>query len=288
MKKFFLKCSVFVIVFLAANFLYLVICMKFDWNFSKRIEALNLKGATYKNIVLGNSLAMDGIDSRLLSSNPNNTYNLAIGGASLTTNYIQLCEYLEIAETKPKTVFLGVGTYRKNIFESHTVHPVVQYTKSDYIFKLTHLPMVQFKWMFVELTKKIINSDHRNAKIIQGQLRITKTVADKTKKEIVPKAIPFSKYKNADTIMQMVQLCNENNIELIILEMPGFKNTRNNEAIGPYELDYSESMKVKLYNFNGPEIDSVIDPNNDWLGGSHLNKKGAEKFTKYLKSYVVQ
>lgn len=288
MQKFIFKIGLFILLFLLINIFYLIIIQKFDWNFSKRIEALNLKKPTYENIILGNSLPMDGIDSRLLSSDPNNTYNLAIGGAGLNTNYIQLHEYLEIAQIKPTRVVLGIGSYRENIFKKNKIHPIVQFTKSDYTYKLTDLPVVKFKWLFIELIKKIISSEHRNAEIVQGQLRIMRTVADKTKKKETTSTVPFSEYRNSEYIKQMAQLCDQNNIELILIEMPGFRNTRNNQSIGPYEMNYPQSAKVKLYNFNGPDIDAVLDPNNDWLGGSHLNKKGAEKFTKYIRNYIIR
>jgi len=262
--------------------------MKYDWNFSKRIEALNLENPVYENIILGNSLPMDGINSRLLSIDPNSTYNLAIGGASLKDNYIQLQEYLEFSLKKPERVLLGIGSYREGFFINNRINPVIQFTKSDYNYKLTDLPMFKFKWMFIELLKKIISSEHRNAETVQGQLRITKTVADNTKKDAITKDIPFSEYQKSYFIKQMALLCNQNNIELILIEMPGFRNTRNYNSIGPYEIHYNQSVKVKLYNFNGPDIDAILDPNKVWLGGSHLNKNGAEKFTEYINNYIMK
>ena len=70
--------------------------------------------------------------------------------------------------------------------------------------------------------------------------------------------------------------------------MPGFRNTRNNENIGPYEIHYDQPIKVKLYNFNGSDIDVCLDPNKDWLGRSHLNETGAKKLTEYISHYIIK
>ena len=262
--------------------------MKFDWNFSKRIEALELQKPVYKNIVIGNSLSMDGIDSQMLSSDSSGTYNLSIGGASLKTNYIQLQEYISIALKKPERIILAVGSYRDNFFSDMSIQPIVEFTMTDYTYKFEDLPMIKFKWIFTELLKKMISAEHRSAKRVQGQLRIRRTVADNTLINIPINNIPFSKYQNSIYIKQIAELCNRNKIELIIIEMPGFRYTRNNQTVGPYEINYNQNVKVDLYNFNGPDIDSILDPKVDWLGGSHLNKYGAEKFTKYISHYVIK
>lgn len=265
----------------------MVLCMNVDWNFSKRLEAISLENPVYENIVLGNSLAMDGIDSRRLSLDSSSTYNLAIGGASLKTNYIQLEEYIDIAFKKPKRVILAVGSYRSGFFKNMSIQPMVEFTMSDYSYKLSDLPMMKFKWLFIELLKKIISSEHRNAKIVQGQLRISRTVADKTSLGEPFQNIPFLKYQNSNYIKQMAELCKKNEIELILIEMPGFRNTRNNKAIGPFDVHYNQSLNVKLFNFNGSDIDIILDPNKDWLGGSHLNETGAKKFTEYISQYII-
>ena len=57
----------------------------------------------FEIIVIGNSLAMDGINTEMLGK----AYNLSIGGATLNTNKRQLEEYLESCQKKPKKVILA-------------------------------------------------------------------------------------------------------------------------------------------------------------------------------------
>jgi hypothetical protein len=80
----------------------------------------------------------------------------------------------------------------------------------------------------------------------------------------------------------MAYLCSQNNIDFIIIELPGVNETQNRSAIGPYNLVVNDQDSVVLYNFNSYEFCRFIDPEKDWAGLSHLNKYGAMKFTKRL------
>ena len=124
MKKFIVKIISITILILGVNFLYLQIIQQNDWNFKKRLEAINLENPKYDILVIGNSLAMDGIDTKYMSENGFQAYNLAIGGATLKTNYVQLKEYLSTYDYKPKLIILGVGTYM-NSFDGDQIHPIV-------------------------------------------------------------------------------------------------------------------------------------------------------------------
>src|SRR5687768_3791462 len=111
MRKFLIKIGYFAIIFIIINFIFLALISLTDWNFKKRIEALRMEKPKFDLIVLGNSLAMDGIDTKLLTEKGLNSYNMAIGGANAETNYIMLEEYLDKCETKPQYVIFGVATY---------------------------------------------------------------------------------------------------------------------------------------------------------------------------------
>ena len=69
--------------------------------------------------------------------------------------------------------------------------------------------------------------------------------------------------------------------------MPGFAKTRNTSNLGPYEIDFGDGLEVELYNFNGRYVSEFLDARSDWLGGSHLNQRGAEKFTKILRKEIA-
>src|SRR6185295_13532656 len=128
MKRFFQKIFLILILFTLGNYAYLVIVKKYDWNFSKHLEANGFQNKQFDLIAIGNSLVMDGIDTKLLSTNGISSYNLAIGGVNLNTIYIQLSNYLK-ANRKPKYVLLGLSScLNEKIFEEGEIHPIVDFT----------------------------------------------------------------------------------------------------------------------------------------------------------------
>ena len=175
MQKFIIKVSLFFLFFTLINAAYLIIIKKDDWNFSKRIEALNLGTPKYDVLVLGNSLAMDGIDANYLTKKGFLTYNTALGGSSLETNLIQLQDYLAMYEYKPKIIILGLGSYLNNFESTGNIHPVVDFTKTnENNYELEDIPLIKFKWLFKENLKKIFSKQHRDAILVDGQLRFSK------------------------------------------------------------------------------------------------------------------
>lgn len=232
----------------------------------------------YDILVIGNSLAMDGIDTRFLSDNGYNSYNLAIGGSSLETNYIQLKEYLSIYDHKPKYVILGLGSYL-NSFESGNVNPIVDFTQKNNVYELTDLPVLKFKWLFKEQLKKIVSKDHREAFLDKGQLKFKKSIMDNS--TINPKSeLPIDKYMTSLVLQQIIVLCEKENIKLLVLEMPGFKKDRHKLNESVFHLDGEKNAFLIDYNYF--EFCELFDDQKDWIGNSHLNQFGAKKFTSYI------
>ncbi len=280
MTKFITRLFLFMVLFVLINISYLTMVINFDWNFSKRIEALNLNFPKYDILVLGNSLAMDGIDTEYLTDCGFPSYNLALGGASLKTNIIQLSEYLSMYEYKPKIVLLGLGSYL-NDFDSEEINPIVDFTMmKKKTYSLEDIPIFKFKWLFKEQLKKIVSKPHRDAYIKSGQLRFSKSVPDNTSIS-KGKIFPIGQYRSSQSLKAIIDICNSNKIKLIILEMPGFRNTRH-EKINPCYVIDEESGNGFIYDFNYYDFGSLFVDDEDWIGNSHLNEKGAIKFTKYI------
>lgn len=279
MKKFIKRVALFLLLFILINISYLIIIQKIDWNYSKRIEALNMDDPKYEVLVLGNSLAMDGIDTKYLSENGYASYNTAIGGSSLKTTCIQLQEYLSLYEHKPKFVILGLGSYLSR-FDGEGINPIVEFTMDDKHYSIHDIPILKFKWLFKEQLKKIFSKSHRDAYLINGQLRFSKTVSD-VSQEKENKSFPLDEYLSSEILKSIINICNSNGIKLIILEMPGFKKTRHLKSDDCYIID-KEAKNGFLYDFNYYEFGDNFDDDKDWIGNSHLNEKGARKFSQYI------
>jgi hypothetical protein len=287
MQKFIKKVSLFFLFFTLINVAYLIIIKKVDWNFSKRIEALNLNTPKYEVLVLGNSLAMDGIDANYLTKKGFLTYNTALGGSSLETNLIQLQDYLAMYEYKPKIIILGLGSYLNNFESTGNVNPIVDFTKTnENNYELEDIPLIKFKWLFKDNLKKIFSKPHRDAILVNGQLRFSKTVPDNTN-VVKENKFPINDYISSNVLNSIIDVCNSNKIKLVILEMPGFKKTRH-EIQHPCFIIDKEFNNGFLYDFNYNGFGESFNDNEDWIGNSHLNEKGARKFTNNILDVLEQ
>lgn len=283
MKKFILKIISFFILIICINIIYLFVIQKTDWNYKKRLEALNFKKPTFDLLVFGNSLTMDGVDTDYLTKHNYNSYNMSIGGATIKTSYIQLKEYLESYSYKPKYVIYGMGSYI-DYGKIEQVHPIVEFTKKNKNYTIGDIPMLRFKWTFKELLRKIISKKHREAKIVKGQLRFEKLTIDQTKLN-TKNQFSLKKYTESKYIKKLIDICNLNNIKLILVEMPGSKSVRHLKEFDCMVLD-SKNQNGILFDFNTIDYGRSYDTKKYWISNHHLNAVGARKFTKDLISII--
>lgn len=228
-------------------------------------------------LIIGNSFAMDGFDAELITENGISAYNLAISGASLKTNMLQLKEYLTTNPIKPKYVILGVGSYFK-YFGNDDIHPIVDFTSVDKKYGIKDLPLIRFKWLFKEFLKKVVSKPHREAELVLGQLRTSKIETDTSKYNLSNK-FPVDEFVSNKYIASILRICNENNIRLFIVEMPGFKGVRHSISVNDLILDTVTKNGI-IIDLNTIEEGEIFIENEDWIGNSHLNMNGAKKFTK--------
>ena len=291
MKQYIIKVLLFLILFLIGNYLYLYIIKKIDNGFSKSVEISNFKDMKYDCIILGNSLSLDGIDTEYLTNKGISAYNFGLGGTNLRSNYIQLTHYLS-ENQKPKFIILGLSSilsnYRSSISDE-PLHPIIEHIYGISSITYENLPVIKFKWLASEILKKIALKDHREAKVVLGQLKTKRIVPDRTNYNNRNDSIlKYENYKGAIYLFKIDSICKLNNIDIINIEMPGFKNTQNNIPIGPHILNGSNNT-FKIYNLNNKKIClELFDSNNDWLGNSHLNEYGALKLTKYINENILK
>jgi hypothetical protein len=276
MKNFIRKVLLFFLGFALLNLLYLLLIIKTDFTFMKRMESLNFQEPNHDILILGNSLGMDGIDSDIFVAQGYDCYNLALGGASIATSKQMLEEYIDKYNHVPKVCILPLGSYISN-FNDKSIHPVVEFTSKNHHYSFSDLPITKFKSSGIELLKKIVSEDHRNAYLNLGQLRFSKTRVDDTNynDQLV---FPLEKFLLSNQLLEFIKLCDHYNIVCVIVEMPGFKNTRNSNPIGPYLFNQFKN-NVYLFNLNNIEFPNWIDDQKHWIGNSHLNEIGAREFS---------
>jgi hypothetical protein len=147
-------------------------------------------------------------------------------------------------------------------------------------FGIEDIPISKFRWLGFEVFKRLISKDHRRARLVQGQLRIQKTVGDRTKYK--DQELNLQMFESSYWLGELARLCADNSIQLFIVEMPGYRETLNQSGLGPHTITFKNDYKAKVYNFAAKEISDAFDPEGDWVANSHLNQKGAVTFTQML------
>jgi hypothetical protein len=153
-------------------------------------------------------------------------------------------------------------------------------------YGIKDIPITKFNWAAMELLKKAVLTQYRNTKVINGHKESLATIPDNS--TYSNNCLDIQKFEAAIWINKLADLCTRNNIELIILDLPGVKETQNISEIGPYDLHFANNSYAKLYNLNSQSFCSFIDKDRDWAGRSHFNKKGAEKFTSEMNNLIFR
>lgn len=274
----------FVLFSLVINSIYLGIIMTSDWDFRKRIESIRFKNPDFDLLVLGSSIAQYGVDTELLTTKGIKSYNLALVGSSVKTYYIQLNEYISKNLRRPKFVILAANAFLEE-FDQKGIQPVVEFTMKYQQYDIKDLPLSKFRWQGTELFKKAFSGEYRRGYLSYGQVRRSKIVPDNS--QLTDLYLNIEKYRSSEWIRKLAELCNSNNIEFIIVEMPCVKETQNLSAIGPYSVNFSNGSSATLFNLNSRDFSSFIDPARDWVGMSHFNANGAARFTEQLYKVVL-
>ena len=284
----FIKNSLFFLLFFAffftlVNLIYLGLLVSTDEGFKKRLQSLKFDDPDFELLVLGTSFAEYGIDTEYLTTNGIKSFNLALAGNSFETSYIQLNEYLTQYSHRPDYVLLVFNSYKEPT-DSDIIEPIIEATMLDYKYGLKDAPILRFTWLGTEMIKKLLSHKHRKARLVYGQVKFEKSNPDNTAYDDIilnPEIIESRSWGG-----EIAKLCDNNGIKLILVEIPGFRDTQNISEIGPYEINFINGHSSILYNFNSQEFCKIFDSKKDWIGRSHLNEFGAEKFTKELLDMI--
>lgn len=282
MKRFLVKIIIITLSFIGINIGFFYFIKFSNPEFQKAAEISKFKGQDYSCIIIGNSLALDGFDTKLLTEKGISSYNFAVGGGTLLTSMLQLERYLQFNKP-PKFVFLGLRTrFLNRDLDSKVINPVIGYFYEERRLTLDALPVVQFKWLATAAMKTLVSSEHRNAEMVFGQYRTTRAVPDDTKLKVQEDPLDYLAISSSTDLKRLAELGQKYNFDIVIFEMPLFRNLRNNRP----EFDRVEIngfAPIPVINVNRNEVvDSLFEPKKDWLGNSHLNVKGGQKFTQFI------
>lgn len=214
-----------------------------------------------------------------------------------TGEFFTLREYFTELGMRSEIDYMNSGFDKIGILNDETL-------KFSFSEKISYLfPVIRFHDRYQKLTEFDIRKLVQKAEIsYKGYLYDTKT--EKYKYKLKNNYKDYKKYeeehkssdlKNIDLkipdyvnekIDLLVQLCKENNSELIIITMP----TTDERAIEKYEIfkEFAKEKELKYVNFNF-EVDEPINWETDTQDkGTHLNIRGAEKVGRYISKYLSE
>jgi hypothetical protein len=283
LKRFLIFTGLLIAGFALLNLVFMGWLGKYDLEFLKVKEAHSFTNQSINCLVLGNSTAMDGINTSMLETSRGSAYNFSVGGATLKTNFIQLQTYLE-KNRNPDRVFICLSSAHMRYVPTEEVNPTVGHYYG--ITDISALPLFTFRWLFTENIKKLFSSDHRSTRIARGQYQTSRTIPDPTSfREGVVSDSGYGSYRGPGYhyLREMIALCQRRNIPVALVEMPCWKEAQD---LRPHQVirDTAISQKpIWVLNGNNRQLcDSLLDPAKDWLSRNHLNLSGSVKFTGYL------
>lgn len=286
MNKFLLKIGWFIGIVILLNVFYVLLLLQFSPGFKKISELSKFENQKFETIVIGNSMALDGIDAEYLTYKGIPTYNFAIAGCHVSTSLSLFENYLK-KNKKPKMVLVGLSSAIGQAYLNpvpYTNPEVEFFIHPNLLSNLTNPPLLNFQWLAVDLLKILISKDHREAKMVLGQWKTKKVIPDQSRLNYLDNT--SINYDNA-YLNRIIALCEKHKIKLLFIELPGSKNKRN---CLPFAKQYklNNQNEIKIYNLNNYIIsESIIDASSDWLSSDHLNQFGSKKLTDYVLKNVI-
>lgn len=245
-----------------------------------------------ENIIIGDSRTQIFQDKKIKK-----TKNIALGSESYYYSYYKL-KYIINNNRQIKTVFLGSSYHSfsdyfdQYIYESDVI--------SNYFYILPLLDQLSLffnpETNLCKLIKNSVIKGFNNIFSIEKSY-IGKSYIHNTNKEVSEKSIKdrinfvylnkskvreFSKL-NKDYFNKIVNLCKDENINLILLKTP--THSLHNALIPEkFKIEYREIVTInglKVISFDGLLNDCMFLPD-----GDHINKIGAEILTAKLAKYI--
>ena len=242
-------------------------------------EILEEKENTLDAIVIGDSLIYSGISPMEIWHNYGYTVFDVAKSAELIDDAYKSFEVV-IASQHPKIIF----------FEGNVLYRESKNKPWFYVYQelyKTYFPIIKYhnnwkKYLFSSLNDSL---EYSRLNFYKGFKYINKTApgkklnymeyTDKIKK--VPR-------ENQETFAKIVDLCQKNDVELILISTPNMKSWNYSKYLGTKELAEQNNVTYIDLNIGNPlKIDWKTESRD---GGNHLNYKGALKLSNYIGEYL--
>lgn len=247
-------------------------------------------------VIYGSSRAWKHIDPTMISKSLNvSTYNLGIDGHNFWLQYLRHSMLLE-NNTKPKIIILSLDIFTlQKVDDLYNSDQFLPYMLWDEKIKNATLSYNGFKSIDYEIplvryfgrgnaVQTAIKSNNKVERIkgYQGQNQQWNDDFNKAKKLIKN----YEKSLDSETIVLFkifLRECKSKNIKILFVYSPeyidGQKFVKNRGKIISIYKNFSEINNIPFYDYSN---DTISFQKKYFYNASHLNKAGAELFTKKL------
>lgn len=301
MNKFLIKLLLFVFCFWAFDKLFLIIRDRAPLlEVDTKLEQILLGKFTHDILVFGSSLSASGIYARQLGDSLHcSTYNLSSPGSDIDYLEFTLRQFVSHKNKKPKLLILAVNEpvelfYDKIVnFRFDRLYPLMKYPeiRNEMIMRGEKNKYLSDLFIVHQLNKS--NLDLRKRKFtVNDTILPCGSMPSSASTNNFPggyydgnRPYQFEKelsYK-VEKFKSFVQICNKENIKLLIVFMPRFHSRNFNfekrikELAGNKALYYGHRQDVNEYRSKSYYKDAA-----------HLNFKGARVYTAELANYIKQ
>lgn len=273
-----IKSFCFVLIFVLLLVLFILSVIP-KYNFDKynvldiaEYEILEEKKDTIDVLFVGDSLVYSAVSPMEIWNEFGITsFDCSTPAQLIETSY----NYIEKAvETQhPKVIF-----FEANVIFRDPKKRSRERKQDDFTNRYVFIPDYHDNWKSILFGEDIIN-------VNKGYVLIKKTksasdidyMKEKEEKIIIPDG-------NIEIFKKIVDLCNQNNIKLVLMSIPSMQSW--DYAKSKYVTELSEKYNLEYINLN-TDNPLQIDWNKDTKDeGSHLNYKGAKKVSHFLGNYI--
>lgn len=248
--------------------------------------------------VYGSSRAWVHVDSQVLEdSMKTSVYNFGMNGHNFWLQYLRHKEYLA-CNKQPRLILQSVDAFtlekRENLYQAEQFLPYMLWNNDIYTFTRSYIgfnlfeyfiPLIRYSGRTAEILDILRNGETAENCRKKGFTAVDRTWGDDLKKAQIQKksyAITF----DPESILlfeAFIRECREKQIELILVYTPeyieGQKFISNRGRLINLYKEYGKKYHLTFLDYSGDEI--CLDKNL-FYNASHLNRRGAEIFSRKL------
>ncbi len=260
-------------------------------------------------LILGSSQAEAAYDERILTKlTGKKTKNISAKGQQPDSTYYILKDLLK--KHRPQLIILDV--YWRTLDVSTDLSQLIrsynsiidQDVKSEFFkegFSLKNrfeysVPILRYRqdlhWFFESSINNLLSRDNKKEKVENPELNKTKSIKVISEKKLSDE----NKFRfSGDTVfnetelnylIKIVELCKENNIELMVVAAPilpeSIEFVKDYPAINKRLTSLFEERSIKYYDFNLKNSNGEIVDKRHFKDENHMNSLGAELYSLYL------